>query len=255
MTSPISPDVIYKLRNVGDPALSPDGGTLAYTLSWVDAQEMDGRSRIMLMTLESGQTMEFTQGTRDSAPKFSPDGNTLGFLRPDGDGKRQVWLMGAGGGEAVQLTRLKGGVSDFSWSPDGSRLLACADVPEEMPDSEDVPESVPRVTEVSRIRYRYDTLGWRGNAHFHLFTVDVKDGETAQLTDGDWDDFAAAWSPDGTRVAFISGRRDDRDIRALTEAYVVSADGGEPELWSGGAERSGNAYMGSGRSTPAGRRR
>ena len=234
MTNPISPDVIYKLRNVGDPALSPDGGTLAYTLSWVDAQEMEGRSRIMLMTLDSGQTMEFTQGTRDSAPKFSPDGNTLGFLRPDGAGKRQVWLMGAGGGEAVQLTRSKGGVSDFSWSPEGSRLLACADVPEEISDSEDVPASVPRVTEVSRIRYRYDTLGWRGNAHFHLFTVDVKNGATAQLTDGDWDDFAAAWSPDGARVAFISGRREDRDIHALTEAYVVSAYGGGPELWSDG---------------------
>ena len=234
MTNPISPDVIYKLRNVGDPALSPDGESLAYTLSWIDAQEMEGRSRVMLMTLDSGQTMEFTQGARDTAPKFSPDGKILGFLRPGGDGKRQVWLMGSRGGEAGQLTKLEGGVSDFAWSPDGGRLLACADVPEEISDSEDVPASVPRVTEVSRIRYRYDTLGWRGNAHFHLFTVDAKDGATSQLTDGDWDDFAAAWSPDGTRAAFISGRRDDRDIRALTEAYVVSADGGEPELWSGG---------------------
>ena len=72
MTSPISPDVIYKLRNVGDPALSPDGGTLAYTLSWVDAQEMEGRSRIMLMTLDSGQTMEFTQGTQGQRAEILP---------------------------------------------------------------------------------------------------------------------------------------------------------------------------------------
>ena len=234
MTSPISPDVIYKLKNVGDPSLSPDGGSLAYTISWVDSQEMEGRSRIMLMTLDSGRAMEFTQGVKDSAPKFSPDGERLGFLRPDGDGKRQVWLMGAGGGEAAQLTKLPGGVSDFSWSPDSARLLACADVPEDSSPPDEASESVPRVTEVSRIRYRYDTLGWRGNAHFHIFTVGVKDGATTQLTDGDWDDFAASWSPDGSRVAFISGRREDRDVRALTEAYVVSHGGGEPELWSHG---------------------
>ena len=234
MPSPIAPDVVCKLNSVGDPALSPDGSLLAYTLSWVDTQKLEGRSRIMLMDLESGQIVEFTQGPRDGAPKFSPDGQTLGFLRTDEKDKRQAWLMGARGGEARRLMSLAGGASDFAWSPDGARLLVCSDVPEEPPDRDGLPESTPRVTEIHRIRYRFDTLGWRGDAHFHLFTVNVADGETSQLTDGDWDDYAGVWSPDGSLVAFISGRRDDRDIHALTEAYVVPASGGEVELWSEG---------------------
>ncbi|MCH7606826.1 MAG: S9 family peptidase, partial [Chloroflexi bacterium] len=84
------------------------------------------------------------------------------------------------------------------------------------------------------IRYRYDTLGWRGDAHFHLFVVGLNGDPPRQLTDGDWDDMAPVWSPDGTRIAFVSGRRDDRDQRALSEAYVVAACGGEPEKWSEG---------------------
>ena len=53
--------------------MSPDGSLLAYTLSWVDAEKMEGRSRIMLMDLGSGQSVEFTRGQRDVAPKFSPE--------------------------------------------------------------------------------------------------------------------------------------------------------------------------------------
>ena len=54
------------------------------------------------------------------------------------------------------------------------------------------------------------------------------------MTDGDWDDYLPAWSPDGSRIAFISSRREDRDISSSSEAYVVSLNGGNtgPECWS-----------------------
>ena len=77
--------------------------------------------------------------------------------------------------------------------------------------------SGPRVIEVNRVRYRHDQQGWRGDAHYHLFIAEVESGEMTQITRGDWDDYGPVWSPDGTQIAFISGRRADRDFRALTE--------------------------------------
>ena len=56
---------------------------------------------------------------------------------------------------------------------------------------------------------------------------------------GDWDDYGPVWSPDGTQIAFVSGRREDRDFRALTEAYVVNAEGGVAECWSGALQSVG----------------
>jgi dipeptidyl aminopeptidase/acylaminoacyl peptidase len=239
MGKPILPDLVYHLKSVADPSLAPDGSRLAYTLSWVDREKMESRSRIMMRQMMTGEATEFTQGIKDSVPQFSPDGKLLAFLRAEQSGQRQVWLISASGGEARQLTAAPGGVLDFVWSPDPQRLTFCADVNPDSASSEAGASSAPKVREVRRIRYRYDTLGWRGDAHFHLFVVDVSDGATQQITNGDWDDLSPAWSPDGSSIAFISGRRKDRDIRGLTEAYVVPASGGEPALWSRGLSSIG----------------
>ena len=235
MSNPISPDIVYKLRSVGDPALSPDGTRLAYTQSWIDQSDgIESRSRIMMLDMPGGEGREFTQGNKDSLPKFSPDGRLLAFLRPDDSGKKQVWRMESDGGEARTLTNSPGGITEFSWSPDGQRLVFRADVEPEESVTDEKDDSIPRTRVVSRIRYRYDTLGWRGDAHHHLFVVDADGENSRQITDGDWDDQSAEWSPDGESIAFLSGRRDDRDLFSLTELYVVSAGGGEAEMRSQG---------------------
>ena len=234
MTKPITPDVVYELQTVGDPALSPNGDLLAYTLSWVDEDSLAGRSRVMLMDPSSGASQEFTQGDKDSAPKFSPDGRTLAFLRSVDDGLPQVWTMTEPGGDARQLTYSPKGVFDYAWSPDGKSMAFCADVDPDVSGQTNQPGALPKVTVVTRVRYRYDTLGWRGDSHFHIFVLDLETLESRQLTDGDWDDTGPVWSPDGSQIAFMSGRRDDRDFLALSEAYTVSAAGGDPVLVSEG---------------------
>ena len=195
MPSPISPDIVYELVTVSQPFVAPDGLRVAYVQSSVDRPAMESRSRVMVMDLPGGETRPFTAGPGDTSPRFSPDGRLIAFIRPDGNGRRQVWLISVAGGEATQLTTMAGGVLGFAWSPDSRTLALVSDVdPDIQADGHD-PKADPRVRVVRRIQYRYDTLGWRGDAHTHLFIIDTQDRgtqdrEPVQITNGDWDDSA-----------------------------------------------------------------
>ena len=233
MSPAITPEIIYETTTVSDPTLSPDGARFAFVQSRVDADRDRVLSQIIMMDLEEGEPYPFTQGETDKRPRFSPDGQTLGFIRPDRDGRSQLWLAPVGGGEALPLTHEVGGAGGHAWSPDSRHIVFVSSVDPDRPGDGDAP--LARVA--TRIRYRSGADVWRGNAYDQLFVVDTQTSDTRQLTTGDGDDDSPIWSPDGERIAFIADRRDDRDITLGTEAYVVPSEGGEPEEWSRGLFR------------------
>ena len=239
MTSPITANIIYELTSYASPSLSPGGSLLAFAQSKVDRESMKANSRIMLTFLNEGTARAFTQGLRDSAPQFSPDGNTLAFLRADDKNRSQIWTISVSGGEAAQATSAEGGVAEFSWAPSSDAIAYASDVdPNRAEDDHDYSKD-PRVRIVRRITYRADGLGWRGDMYRQLFVVNPRDGSTHSLTSGAFDNGSPRWSPDGKSIAFVSARRPDRETVPYNEAYVVPAGGGEPEYRSDGLSSIG----------------
>ena len=233
MASPITPDLVYSLVNVSGPDISADGSKVVFVKSWVDGESGEDRSQIQMLDLNNGSATSFTHGSKDGNPQFSSDGESLAFLRPDDKERRQVWVMKTNGGEAVQITKLRGGVSDYTWAPDGQHVAVVSNVDPDQPEDDHDAKKDPMVKVVNRIKYRHDVLGWRGDGHRQLFVVEIG-GDARQLTDGDYENYAPVWSPDSSRIAFISERSEDKDLFDNSQAYVVSASGGEPALWSTG---------------------
>ncbi len=200
---------LLAFKTIPDLDLSPDGARVAYTVSWIDTKKDEYRSTIHVAPTEGGNAVEFTRGpTRDSAPRWSPDGTQLAFLSDRAGDERQLYVMSVRGGEPRQLTRVSGHAGPASWSPDGTKIAFSARVwTEPRPEDAGARERwKQRPRHVTKAQYKTDGDGYTFDARSHVFIVDVATGETKQLTDGDFDDGAGSWSPDGRQIAFARTR-------------------------------------------------
>jgi dipeptidyl aminopeptidase/acylaminoacyl peptidase len=241
MPRSITIEDLCKITFLSRPRISPDSQQVAFVVTIIDDQKHEYRSSIWIVSTEGGEAKRFTMGTANAHdPCWSPDGRWLAFIseregeqtgkdekeqKKHGKGKAQLWLIPTSGGEARQLTFMQHGASSPTWSPDSKRLVFCAAVgPEDEEDAEGKP--LPKVRVIDRLWYRLDGVGFIYERRQHLFLVDVEGGEPQQLTDGDWDDGDAAWSPDGTCIAFTSNRTVERWRFLGDDLYVLSIDDG-----------------------------
>jgi len=228
MPRAMTADDLYAIHWIGECDISPDGERVAFTVTRLDREADESRSTIWVVDAGGGEPRPFTSGPKDSAPRWSPDGRTLAFLRKPGDDPAQIFLMAADGGEARQLTRLPLGVGAPAWSPDGARI-ACSARTGDPPPPKESKQARP-FRRIDSVKYRLNGEGFIYDRRRHLFVVRVSDGEAQQVTSGDWDDTEPAWSPNGRTLAFVSARQRTREHDNLNQLWLVPASGGRTRL-------------------------
>jgi dipeptidyl aminopeptidase/acylaminoacyl peptidase len=211
---------LLKVNGVSAPRISPDGSRVAYTVSEIKMEkdkEWKSVTQIWVVAINDQKPRQFTRGEKSaSAPEWSPDGSMLAFLTDrEKDGERQVWMMMADGGEAWAVTSHKGGVSGFRFSPDGKRLVLTA-VDQPGKDEED------------RKKVKDDTIVMdRDIKMSHLWLFDVGKKEEKRLTEGNFTVSDPQWSPDGTRITYVTRPTPKADDGGLSDIWMVTVASGE----------------------------
>lgn len=207
-TRPLRVDDVHRLLDVGDPQLAPAGDWVAYTLSTIDKAADKSDTDIWMARWDGAAQLRLTTSKEsESRPRFSPDGNWIAFLssRAAREEGGQVWLLSRAGGEATQLTNIKGNVTDFAWSPDSKRLALVVAEKDEPVKEGDKPKT-PKPIVIDRYHFKQDTQGYRTARPPRIWIFDIAGRKAEALTTGAGEESSPAWSPGGRRIAFLAER-------------------------------------------------
>jgi Tol biopolymer transport system component len=243
-----------------DPALSPDGASIAYAAGPTNAMQ------IYVRQVSGGRPVALTSDTTDNFrwPRWSPDGSQIAYQSNDG-----IFVMPALGGAPRRLTRIgtapqAGGpgwgtpIEGLDWSPDGTRIAwalgyngegvtvltrASGDTlnlpaptapfsPAWSPDGRNIAVAAGNNVFVFGTGY-FGNAGASG-----IWVVHLDGSAPTRVSDDSSLNVAPQWTPDGRELYWISDRDGARDVYRQ-RVGTSGAPAGAPQRITSGTDAQG----------------
>ncbi|MDE3202131.1 MAG: CehA/McbA family metallohydrolase [Acidobacteriota bacterium] len=215
-----------------EPDCSPDGHWVAFVRYEHDAMELWA---LNLTTLRSHQLT--SGGNVNVDPRFSPDGKRIVFVSTSYHKRFHIFVADFSNGTLTNVQRLTGEdrstlprfyYSEFNheisptWSPDGKEILFVSNRRHIYGTGGFWRMRAESGAEAHEIHY--EETAWKARPEFspdgkrlvyasylggqwhQLWIMPAEGGDAFPISYGDFDNTNPRWSPDGTRIAFISNR-------------------------------------------------
>jgi Tol biopolymer transport system component/DNA-binding winged helix-turn-helix (wHTH) protein/tRNA A-37 threonylcarbamoyl transferase component Bud32 len=221
---------------------SPDGKQLAFTDH--AAQSSVGTEQLFLLSLDTlERKLVPTDCKFASTPSFSPRGDTLAWVCVDTWSSVSLHLTRTSDGHTESVLRGISGISGIAWSENGDRIVFSSpwygDLWEISLSRPGYAEKLPFGHDASDIavsRVGHHLVYVQGGETKNIWRLDLlaSPPNARQLISSSRNQIAPNFSPDGTRIAFVSNRS------GASEIWVCNADGsGQSQVTSLGVDETG----------------
>ena len=229
---PLTVNDLWAMKRIGSLQLSPDGKTIAFTVTTYSMKENKGNTDIYLIDADGKNMRPLKNSSKnESDPRFSPDGKKIAYTVDD-----QIHICNLDGSDDQQLTNIYSGAADFKWSKDGKKILFVSAVYPDCPNQKCNEERDKKTAEskvnakiLTHLMFRHWNR-WLGDKRSHLFMYDLAkkeyydlnwmmDNDVPPLDLGSGNDYN--FSPDGKQVAFTMNPNSVVANSTNNEIYVV----------------------------------
>ena len=241
---PFTVETMLKIARISEPALSPDGRTVAFTVQTVDVASNTKPKQIYTVPLSGGAPRQIThEGTSNERPRWSPDSKRVYFVS-NRDGSAQIWSMNEDGANPRPVSHLSTEAGGILITPDGSKIVFLSSVYPECGSDDRCNQNKLDQDHKSKVKAHISTSllyrhwnEWQSQRRQHVMVINTDGSGFKDLTPGPRDvppfslggpdDYAI--SPDSMEVAFTMNA--DANLAASTNSdiYTVPISGGEPK--------------------------
>lgn len=236
----MTPELLWKLKRVGNIEVSPDGQNVLFSLKSYDLDKNSGSSDLYVVPVEGGKIKQLTtrKGNEFNA-QWRPDGQKIGFIATDDMGKNSViFEINPDGSDLQQLSRTPGDITGFQYFPEGDRILFTKDVKLNKVNSNelhrDLLKSNARV--IDDLMYRH-WGSWDNGTYSHIFIAKLEDGKFinrgSDIMEGENFDTPLkpfggmeqiTISPDGKKVVYTCKKMEGKDYAISTNSDIYIYD-------------------------------
>ncbi len=245
----MTPEVLWSFGRLGSTAVSPDGQTVLYSVTYTHIGEDRSYTDLYTVPVTGGTPVQITNtAVNEAQADWRPDGRKITFLS-SASGAMQLWEMNPDGSERRRVSDIEEGITGYSYAPDLKHIAYSKPVKLDQTVNErhpDLPKANARIEDDLMYRH-WDS--WHDHHYSHLFIASYSPG--GELTEGtdimEGERFDAplkpfggmeqvAWSPDGQALIYTCKKLSGRDYAFSTNsdlyAYQLS-DGSTRNLTEG----------------------